>query len=89
MLTRMLITPSLASSAAVLLGLFSQPSAATEEILVLGADMTEARQTLFRSEIDEYVRSLNEQIKGTLDKDLQRVSAPKLLLAESETPTRG
>jgi hypothetical protein len=89
MFTRKLITPSLASAAAVLLGLFSHQSAAAEEIVVYAADTTEVRQAVFRSEIDKYVRSLNEQIKVTLDKDLKQVSAPQLLLAESETLTRG
>lgn len=87
--TRKLIIPGLASSAAALMGLLSHQAAATEEIVVYGADMTEAQEARFRSELDEYVRSLNEQIKVTLDRNLKQVSAPKLLLAESETPIRG
>ncbi|MBN1238946.1 MAG: hypothetical protein JXB36_10615 [Gammaproteobacteria bacterium] len=79
--------PSLALAAAV--GLFSQQSAATEEIVVYGTNLAQVRQALFRSSQDEYVRSLNEQIRVRLDENLKEVSAPKLLLAESETLTRG
>jgi hypothetical protein len=92
MVTRKLINPSLALSAASLLGLFSHPAAATEEIVVYGAEVAAKavhQEAAFRSEIDAYVRSLNEQIKVTLDNDLKQVSVPKLMLAQSETGIRG
>jgi hypothetical protein len=82
----------LALSAVALLGMFSHQAAATEEIVVYGAEVAATavlQEAVFRSEIDAYVRSLNEQIKVTLDNDLRRVSAPKLILAESETGIRG
>ena len=84
--------PPLALAAAPLLGLFSHPAAATEEIVVYGAEVAAKaihQKAAFRSEIDAYVRSLNEQIKVTLDNDLKRVSVPKLILAQSETGIRG
>lgn len=89
MFTRTLFMPSLALSVAVAMGLFSQTSAATEEIVVYGHDLTQAREALFRSSRDEFVRAVSERVKVTLDENLKEVPAPKLLLAESETPTRG
>jgi hypothetical protein len=92
MFTRKLITPSSSLSAALLVGLFSHQAAASEEVVVYGAEAAakaEAQQAQFRSELDEYVRSLNEQIKVNLDQDLKQLTAPKLFLASGETPIRG
>ena len=44
---------------------------------------------VFRSEIDRYIRSLNEQLRTTLDQDLRRDLAPKLELASNELRARG
>ena len=91
MLTRKLIIPG-SSAAALLLGLFSHQAAATEEIVVYGAEavaLAQAREALFRSQLDQYVQSLNEQIEATLHDDLKRVNAPKLELASSEDSIRG
>lgn len=89
MITRTLFIPSLASSVALATGLFSHQSAATEEIVVYGRNIAHVQEAHFRSELNEYVRSLDEQIRTTLDENLKAVPAPKLLLAESETVTRG
>ena len=90
MFTRIL-TPS-AIAAALLLGAFSQKAAATEEIVVYGTDVVariEARQAMFRTEMDEYIRSLNERIKATLQEDVRIRAIPKLEVASSEEPVRG
>ena len=90
MFTRIL-TPS-ATAAALLLGVFSHQAAATEEIVVYGTEVVaqiEARKAMFRSEMDEYIRSLNERIKATLRESVKEQAAPKLELASAEEPVRG
>jgi hypothetical protein len=46
-------------------------------------------QQVFRTDIDNYVRSLNEQLKIALDLDLKRTLAPKLEFASNELRARG
>ena len=43
---------------------------------------------LFRSEIESYVRELNRQMRVTLNEDLRRALAPKIVLARNELSTR-
>jgi hypothetical protein len=43
---------------------------------------------LFRSEIESYVRELNRQMRVTLNEDLRRELAPKVVLAVNELRTR-
>jgi hypothetical protein len=90
MFTRML-APS-ATATALLLGVLSQQAAATEEIVVYGTEVVaqiEARQAMFRSEMDEYIRSLNERIKATLQESVKDQTVPKLEVASTEEPVRG
>ncbi|HET7923289.1 MAG TPA: hypothetical protein VFL30_00235 [Rhodanobacteraceae bacterium] len=42
----------------------------------------------FRNEIDGYVRELNRQMRVTLNEDLRRELAPKVVLAVNELRTR-
>lgn len=91
MFTRTLSVPGFAAAAA-LMGMFSQQVAATEEIVVYGAEaaaLAEAQQALFQTQMDEYVRSLSEQIRTTLQDDVKRLAAPKVELASSESAIRG
>ncbi len=91
MFTRIL-TPT---AAALLLGVFSQSAAATEEmyeIIVYGSDVVarmEARDALFRSEMNEYIQSVTERIRATLQEGVKIEMVPKLELASSEEPVRG
>jgi hypothetical protein len=90
MFTRIL-TPG-AIAAVLLLGAFSQQAAATEEIVVYGTDVVariEAREAMFRTEMDEYIRSLNERIKATLHETVKSQSFPKVEVASSKQPVRG
>ena len=43
---------------------------------------------LFRNEIEGYVRELNRQMRATLNEDLRRELAPKVVLAVNELRTR-
>ena len=62
--------------------------------LATGAEALPVRQTpvvtrlvvdtqIFRSEIDGYVRELNRQLRTTLNEDLRRELAPKIVLASN------
>jgi hypothetical protein len=44
---------------------------------------------VFRAEIDSYIRTLNNELRITLDQDLKRMPAPKLELASNNAPARG
>jgi len=43
---------------------------------------------LFRNEIDGYVRELNRQMRATLNEELRRALAPKVVMASNELRTR-
>ncbi len=43
---------------------------------------------LFRTELDSYVRELNRQLRTTLNEDLRRELATKIVLASNELRTR-
>jgi Trm5-related predicted tRNA methylase len=43
---------------------------------------------LFRNDIEGYVRELNRQMRVTLNEDLRRELAPKVVLAVNELRTR-
>jgi hypothetical protein len=43
---------------------------------------------LFRAELDDYVRELNRQLRTTLNEDLRRELATKIVLASNELRTR-
>ena len=77
--------------AGLLVGLLAQQASATEEIVVYGsaASVVKIDPAVFRAEIDIYIHTLNSEIRTTLDRDLKRMSAPKLELASSTAPARG
>jgi hypothetical protein len=85
--TRKLLAPVVAGLSA---GLLAQQASATEEMVVYGSVSSvtvKVEQSVFRAEIDNYIRSLNAELRTTLDQDLKRV--PKLELASNGTRARG
>jgi hypothetical protein len=44
---------------------------------------------LFRHDIDSYVRELNRQMRESLNEELRRQLAPKVVIAVDELHTRG
>ena len=92
MLTRKL-THRIASVGLVFsVGLLSQTAAATEELVVNGAEAAAVAQqgeALLRSDMKEYVESLNLRLKVTLDKELKQIATPKLTLALNDAAGRG
>jgi hypothetical protein len=87
-----LITPRTALMSGLLVGLLSHQASATEEIVVYGSEAVAAaavEQAAFESERQDYLRSLNEQLKATLEQDLKRIAAPTLQIASSGAATRG
>jgi hypothetical protein len=72
-------------------GLLAQQASATEEIVVYGpaSAVFKIQSAAFRADIDNYVRTLNSQIRTTLDQNRNRTPAPKVELANNTTPVRG
>jgi hypothetical protein len=72
-------------------GLLAQQASATEEIVVYGSASSVFRiePGVFRAEIDNYVRTLNSQLRITLDQSQKRTPAPKVELANNTTPVHG
>lgn len=80
------------ATALLVLGFHSQSASAIEEVVAYGAqDAAVARQSreLFRSERQDYIRSLDHEFRQTLGEDLKGVRAPHLRLASLELPNRG
>ena len=72
-------------------GLLAQQASATEEIVVYGSasSVFKIEPAMFRAEIDNYVRTLNSQLRTTLDRSQKRTPVPKVELANNTTPVRG
>jgi hypothetical protein len=72
-------------------GLLAQQASATEEIVVYGSASAvfKVEPAVFRADIDNYVRTLNSQLRTTLDQNQNRAPAPKVELANNATPVRG
>ena len=82
----------LVATALFVLGFHAQSASATEEVVAYGAELAAvARQSreLFRSERQDYIRSLDHEFKATLGEDLKEIRAPRLRLATLELPNRG
>jgi hypothetical protein len=77
--------------AGLFVGLLAQQASATEEIVVYGpaAPAIKIDPAVFRAEIDDYIRTLNTELRTTLDQDLKRMPAPKIELASNTPATRG
>ena len=91
MVTRKLSMPA-ALAVGLSVGLLAQHASATEAnptfkspVLV---DVT-VDERLFRTEIDNYLRTLNQEIRSTLGKELRRSLAPKIELASNELRAQG
>jgi hypothetical protein len=91
MVTRKLSMPAVLA-VGLSVGLLAQHATATEAtptfkqpVLI---DVT-VDGRLFRTEIEEYVRSLNKEIRNTLDQELRHSLAPKIELASNELRARG
>jgi len=91
MVARKLFTPS-TLAVGLSVGLLAQHATAAEAVVVLTtpviAEVTVDGQ-MFRSEIDSYLRALNQEMRTTLGEDLRRSLAPKIELASNELRARG
>jgi hypothetical protein len=90
MVTRKLFTAAAAVGLSV--GLLAEHAAGAEAAVTQKAPIATdfvVDTTLFRAEIDRYVRALNEQMRTTLNEDLRRELAPKVVLASNELRVRG
>lgn len=90
MVTRKLSLPA-ALAVGLSVGLLAQNATATEANPTFKSPVQAVTidQQLFRTEIEKYVRSLNEEIRSTLGQELRRSLAPKIELASNELRARG
>lgn len=88
MVTRKLLA---ATTVGLSVGLLAQHATGAEPPMVRkappAADFVVDTQ-LFRNDIDGYVRELNRQMRATLNEELRRELAPKVVLAVNELRTR-
>ena len=88
MVARKLLT---ASAVGLSVGLLAQNATGAETLVVQKAPLVTEYAVdtqLFRNEIDGYVRELNRQLRSTLNEDLRRGLATKVVLASNELRTR-
>ena len=89
MVARRLLT---ATAVGLSVGLLAQHAAGSEIQAVqkapLVAEIVVVDSQLFRDEIDGYVRELNRQLRTTLNEDLRRSLAPKVIVASNELRAR-
>ncbi len=91
MVTRKLLTAGLIVMAATWT-FAGQRAEAGEEVVVEGsqaATVAAVQREYFRSEMNEFVRSFHDQIKGKLNDDLKELLTPKVKIAQSEDRIRG
>jgi Trm5-related predicted tRNA methylase len=80
-----------ATTVGLFVGLLAQQATAAEPLVEQKAPSAEefvVDAKLFRNEIDGYVRELNRQMRETLNEELRRELAPKVVLAGDELRTR-
>jgi len=73
-------------------GLLAQHAAGAETVAERKAPLAPefvVDTQLFRSDIESYVRELDKQMRETLNEELRRALAPKVVLAVDELRTRG
>ena len=81
-----------ATAVGLSVGLLAQHAAGSETQTVqkapLVAEVVVVDSQLFREQIDGYVRELNRQLRTTLNEDLRRSLAPKVIVASNELRAR-
>jgi hypothetical protein len=89
MVARKLLT---ATTVGLAVGLLAQHAAGAEPQVVHKAPPAATELVvdaqLFRNEIDGYVRELNRQMRATLNEELRRTLAPKVVIASNELRTK-
>lgn len=89
MVTRKFLT---VSTVGLTVGLLAQHATGTETPAVQkeapAAEVLAVDSQLFRNDIEGYVRELNRQMRESLNEELRRELAPKVVLASNELRTR-
>jgi hypothetical protein len=89
MVARRLLT---ATAVGLSVGLLAQHATGAETPVMrtapLVAELVVVDSQLFRNELDGHIRELNRQLRTTLNEDLRRALAPKIVLARNELTTR-
>ena len=82
----------LVATALLVFVLYGQSAFAMDEVVAYGAeDAALARQSreLFRSERQDYIRSVEHELRATLVESPKGIGAPRLRLANLDVPNRG
>jgi hypothetical protein len=88
MVARSLLT---ATAVGLSVSLLAQHATAETQLVQkapLVAELVVVDPQLFRSQVDDYVRELNRQLRLTLNEDLRRELNPKIVLASNELRSR-
>jgi hypothetical protein len=89
MVARKLLT---AMTVGLSVGLLAQHATGAEPVVAQKAPPAEelvVDAELFRNDIDSYMRELNRQMRESLNEELRRQLAPKVVIAVDELRTRG
>lgn len=80
------------SAVGVFVGLLAQLATGAEAPVVVQKEATNvdlvADARLFRTEIDDYMRELDRQMRATLNEELRRELARKIVFASAELRTK-
>lgn len=72
------------------LGAVSYQAAAMEEVVVYGSEPRAiSADEMLRTEMSDYVRSLNHALKAQVNADIAKLSERKIQIAAAKIPTRG
>ena len=92
MVTRKLATPGARLGLGLVASLAAHQAAAAEELIVYGNQTSlqvRLEPAAIRADIDNYVNSLNEQLRAKLTQEVKSLLQPRLVLAGEEAHTRG
>ena len=89
MVTRKLLIPGATLAVGLAAGLLAQQASATEELVVYGNAPAVSARDAYRAEVESYMRSVNAQIKATIEADRKSATARKIEVAANELQARG
>jgi hypothetical protein len=90
--TRTRIGPGKGLVIGLIAGLAAHQATAAEELIVYGNPSTlgvRLDHAAIRADIDNYVNSLNEQLRATLSQEVKALSLPRIVIAGDALETRG
>jgi hypothetical protein len=89
MVTRNVFTLGTSLAVGLLVGLLSQQSSAAEQPAASGPVGVSVDSHVFKQGIEAYIKTVNQELKATLDQEAKRAAEPKLELASADARERG